>query len=480
MKSYQEDTLVQQRKWWILIAVAMFTFMSTLDGSIVNIALPTISANMSVPMNQAEWVVSVYLMVVCACLLLFGKIGDSWGKIKVFRLGMLIFTIGSLLCGFNHSLAFLLFARVVQAIGASMTMATNTGIITEVFPISERGRALGMIGAFVSLGSIAGPGLGGIILSHFSWPYIFWINVSVGILTMIAGEKILPKDITMSRNSIDKSGFGLFSVAILTFFGGIFIGQEQGFLTWLPLVLMFVAIIAFIAFIQVEKRVAMPLITFSIFRNKIFTLSLFTALLIFSANFFVNVVIPFYLQNARGLTPSVAGMLMMVFPLMMVIGSPISGYLTDQVGPEILVLIGLALLSITQLMYMFMNQHTPIWYYVVATAIMGLGNSLFQSPNNTMVMSSVTKENLGVAGSLNSFARNLGMVLGIAMSTTILYSAMSSAYGQHVTTYINGRPDIFNYGMKVTFFGAFLLCAVALLMTMWRIKKQGGFQKHSL
>lgn len=112
--------------------------MSTLDGSIVNIALPTISANMSVPMNQAEWVVSVYLMVVCACLLLFGKIGDSWGKIKVFRLGMLIFTIGSLLCGFNHSLAFLLFARVVQAIGASMTMATNTGIITEVFPISER------------------------------------------------------------------------------------------------------------------------------------------------------------------------------------------------------------------------------------------------------------------------------------------------------------------------------------------------------
>ena len=213
---------------------------------------------------------------------------------------MLIFTIGSLLCGFNHSLAFLLFARVVQAIGASMTMATNTGIITEVFPISERGRALGMSGAFVSIGSIAGPGLGGIILSHFSWPYIFWINVPVGILTMIAGEKILPKDITMSRNSIDKSGFGLFSVAILTFFVGIFIGQEQGFLTWLPLVLIFVAIIAFIAFIQVEKRVAMPLITFSIFRNKIFTLSLFTALLIFSANFFVNVVIPFICKMPVG------------------------------------------------------------------------------------------------------------------------------------------------------------------------------------
>ncbi len=293
MNSYQENPVVQQRKWWILIAVSMFTFMSTLDGSIVNIALPTISSDMGVPMNQAEWVVSVYLMIVCACLLLFGKVGDSWGKIKVFRLGMLIFIIGSLLCGFNHSLAFLLFARVVQAIGASMTMATNTGIITEVFPMSERGRALGMIGAFVSLGSIAGPGLGGVILAHFSWPFIFWINVPVGILTMIAGEKVLPKDITMSHDSIDKNGFVLFSIAIISFFGGIFLGQERGFLTWLPLLLVGIALVAFIVFLRVEARVSKPLITFGIFRNKIFTMSLITALLIFSANFFVNVVIPF-------------------------------------------------------------------------------------------------------------------------------------------------------------------------------------------
>lgn len=222
MHSYQEDQIVQKNRWWILVAVSMFTFMSTLDGSIVNIALPTISKDMKVPMNQAEWIVSIYLMVVCSCLLLFGKLGDSWGKIKVFRLGMLIFTIGSFLCGFNHSLTFLLFARVVQAIGASMTMATNTGIITEVFPMHERGRALGSIGAFVSLGSIAGPGLGGIILSQFSWAYIFWINVPVGIITMLFGLKFLPKDITISHQTIDKKGFVTFAVAIMTFLAGSF------------------------------------------------------------------------------------------------------------------------------------------------------------------------------------------------------------------------------------------------------------------
>lgn len=478
MHTYQEDKVVQKNRWWILVAVSMFTFMSTLDGSIVNIALPTISKDMQVPMNQSEWIVSIYLMMVCACLLLFGKIGDSWGKIKIYRIGTLIFVIGSLLCGFNHSLTFLLFARVIQALGAAMTMATNTGIITEVFPMNERGRALGMIGAFVSLGSIAGPGLGGLILAHFSWAYIFWINVPVGIITMLISEKFLPKDITLSAEKIDMGGFAAVAATIMTFFGGVFLGQEHGFLTPIPLALFVLAVISFFIFLYVEKKVKLPLITFSIFKNKVFTMSLVTALLIFSSNFFVNVVIPFYLQSARGLSPSYAGLLMMVFPFLMVIGSPLSGYLTDRVGPEVLVLIGLVMLSVTQLMYMFMHADSPLWYYVVATAIMGLGNSLFQSPNNTMVMSSVTKENLGVAGSLNSFARNLGMVVGISLATTILYDAMSSKMGERVTTYIAKRPDVFIYGMKITFLGSFLLCLAALLLTLYRVKKQGGIRKH--
>ncbi|KAF1298325.1 multidrug MFS transporter [Enterococcus sp. JM4C] len=472
MKTYQEDPMVQKNRWWILVSVAMFTFMSTLDSSIVNIALPTISKDMNVPMNQSEWVVSIYLMVVCACLLLFGKIGDSWGKIKVYRIGTVIFVIGSLLCGFNHSLGFLLFGRIVQALGASMTMASNSGIVTEVFPMNERGRALGSIGAFVSLGSIAGPGIGGLILSNLSWSYIFWINIPVGIITMLIGEKFLPKDITKSREKIDYAGFVTFAMTIMTFFGGIFIGQELGFGSIQTLVLLAISVITFIFFFAIEKKKENPLIQFTIFKNKIFTMSLITAVLIFSSNFFVNVVIPFYLQDARHLSASYSGMLMMVFPFLMVIGSPISGYLTDKIGPQILVLIGLAMLAITQLMYMFMTEATPIWYYVIATGIMGLGNSLFQSPNNTMVMSSVTKENLGVAGSMNSFARNIGMVIGIALATTILYHAMSAEYGQRVTTFITDRPDIFITGMRVTFLGSFIICAVALLLTIIRLRKK--------
>ncbi len=473
MNSYQLNPAVQKNRWWILVSVSMFTFMSTLDGSIINIALPTISHDMKVPMNQAEWIVSIYLIVVCACLLLFGKIGDSFGKIKVYQIGTLIFTIGSFLCGFNHSLTFLLFARIVQAIGASMTMATNSGIITEVFPMNERGRALGSIGAFVSLGSIAGPGLGGLILSQFSWPYIFWINVPVGIITMLAGLKFLPKDITMTKTKVDKFGFISFASFIVTFFGAVFIGQEEGFLHRVPLTLFGLALLSFTLFLLIEKKAAAPMIAFAIFKNKIFTLSLISALMIFSANFFVNVVIPFYLQKARGMAPSQAGLLMMIFPLVMVVGSPLSGYLTDKIGSTKLVVTGLLMLSVTQVLYMFMGLDTPIWYYVAATAMMGLGNSLFQSPNNMLVMSSVDKKDLGVASSMNAFARNLGMVVGIALSTTVLYAAMSQKLGERVTTYINDRPDVFIHGMRITFLGSFLLCIISLGLMVWRILKNG-------
>lgn len=206
--AFATDPQIQKHRWWILVAVCLFTFMSTLDGSIVNIALPVMSKDLAIPMNQAEWVVSIYLIVICALLLLFGKLGDIYGKIRVFKIGSLLFIIGSLLSGFSVGLPFLLIARSIQAVGAAMTMSTNNGIITEVFPFKERGRALGMIGSFVALGSIAGPGIGGLILAHLSWGYIFWINVPVGILAMILGAMILPKDVTTTQQPLIRPGRG--------------------------------------------------------------------------------------------------------------------------------------------------------------------------------------------------------------------------------------------------------------------------------
>lgn len=171
--TYQEDAGIQKKRWLILIVLNLFTFMSTLDGSIVNIALPVLVKELALPVAQVEWVTTGYLMAICSVILFFGKLGDIAGKIKMFKLGMVVFTIGSLLCGLSHSLPLLIASRVVQAVGASMTMANSQGIVTDIFPSTERGKALGLIGTFVSLGSIAGPSLGGIIVSSMGWEYIF-------------------------------------------------------------------------------------------------------------------------------------------------------------------------------------------------------------------------------------------------------------------------------------------------------------------
>ena len=466
----QEKTL--KYRWFSLAAVGLFTFMSTLDGSIVNIALPVISEDLGVAMNLSEWIVSIYLMAICVFLLFFGKVGDSIGKIKVFKIGTIVFIIGSFLCGIPGSLPLLLVSRVVQAIGASMTMATSNGIITEIFPIEERGRALGLIGSFVSLGAIAGPGIGGVILSHFGWSYIFWINVPVGIITLLFGWYFLPKQEIKSGESIDFVGFILFALFILLFFGGVFVGQEIGFREPIIWCMIIVSLISLYVFYRYETTHEKPLVHFSLFSNKTFTVSLLTATMIFVTNFFANVVNPFYLQNVLGLEANIAGLLMMVFPLVMVVGAPLSGYLTDKKGPYLITLIGLILLTTGQIGYLILGEGSPIILFLLIMSLVGAGNAMFQAPNNTIIMSSVPKTEYGVAGSMNALARNFGMVVGISISTTILYQSMSFKMGERVVGFIEGRPDVFVYGMHITYILSFSICLLATVMTAWRFYKR--------
>ncbi|MCT4488465.1 MFS transporter [Levilactobacillus parabrevis] len=469
MKNFADDPAIQKHRWLILVAVCLFTFMSTLDGSIVNIALPVISKDIAIPMNQAEWVVSIYLITICALLLLFGKLGDTRGKIRIFKIGSVLFTVGSLLCGFSVGLGFLLVARTIQAIGAAMTMATNSGIITEVFPFNERGRALGMIGSFVALGSIAGPGVGGLILAHFNWGYIFWINVPIGIVALLIGQRILPKDITVSRQAIDKLGAGLFALIMVTLFAGVFIGQEIGFTRPVILGLFAVAIVAAVFFVRLELRIDNPILALHLFENKRFTISILCAFLIFVANFFFNVIAPFYLENARGMAANYAGYALMTFPIVQVVVAPIAGSISDRIGPEILTFIGLVLISISQVGYMLATLATPLWVFMFFIGLVGFGNGVFMAPNNAIVMSSVPVRDLGVAGGVNALAREMGMVVGISIATTVLFSAMGHYAGHKVTAYLPAHPEVFISGMHVAFVVSLAICLVASVITGWRL-----------
>ncbi|MQS97190.1 MFS transporter [Companilactobacillus halodurans] len=465
---------VNPKRWMVLISVGIFTLMSTLDGSIVNIALPVISKDLNIQMNMAEWVVSIYLVTICIFLLMFGKIADSIGKIKVFKCGSILFIIGSVICGLSINLWMLLLGRVIQAMGASMAMATNNGIITQTFPSHERGYALGYIGSFVSIGAIAGPGIGGLVLGQLHWSYIFWINIPIGLVALTLGYFNLPKKEVTNPTKFDVAGFLLYFVTLVLLFCAIFIGQAVGFSNIYIIATFIVSAIFLGIFLKIEKTVAQPMIELRIFKNHDFTLGLVAGFFIFVTNFFFNVISPFYLENALGIAASSAGYILMAFPLVQVVVAPISGKLSAKVNPIILTIVGLAVIEIAQLGYLFFNINTGIWFILLCIGLNGLGNGLFQAPNNTMIMSSVKSRDLGIAGGLNALSRNLGMIIGVSLSTTILFLSMSKFYGKSVTTYINGRPDIFIEGMHATMTFAVVICLIAIVMSVIRLIKSRG------
>ena len=218
---------INKHSWVILIIIVMVVFMSTLDSSIVNVALPVMAKSLNVTSAGIQLVVTSYLIIISATILVFGRLGDITSKTKIFKFGIALFTLGSLFCGVTSSLFVLVLARVIQAIGAAATMANSQGIITAVFPANERGKALGITGTFVALGALVGPPLGGFIVDATSWEYIFLINVPIGIITLFYSFKILPKRNEKAKGKLDILGAVLFMFAIVPLFIALGKGQEE-------------------------------------------------------------------------------------------------------------------------------------------------------------------------------------------------------------------------------------------------------------
>lgn len=471
---------IYKNRIFILLNVVVMTFMATLDGSIVNVALPMMAEKLAVTTEAIAWVVTAYLIVIAITILIFGKIGDIIGKIKVFKFGIGLFTIGSLMCGLSDTFVFLVIARVVQAIGASGAMATNQGIITQVFPRSERGRALGMSGTAVALGSLVGPPLGGFIVSVLNWKYIFLINIPIGLFALIMGSRVLPNIDNSNNERFDFKGAFLIIMVILTVFGSLIWGEDLGYSNPMIIGGFIIAAVSLMVFINVERRMPIPLLQLEIFKNKLFSLSLLCAFISFVAISCSNIIQPFYLQNVMKLSPAVTGFILMAFPLILAIVAPISGYLSDIIGSEILTFLGLTFTSLGLFLMSTLNQHSSIFTLVIFVFIMSLGNGLFQSPNTSLIMSTVSLNRLGIAGSVNALIRNLGMVFGISMATTLLYNRMSHKLGYNVSDYIPGQEEAFIYGMKVVFITAGTFCLIGALLTAYRLYVKRAKIKSSI
>jgi EmrB/QacA subfamily drug resistance transporter len=411
---------IVQRKWLILIAVSIGALMSTLDGSIVNIAMPAMQQDFGVDLTTVQWVTVAYLLMIGSLLLPMGRLGEVLTFKRVYIAGFGLFTAASALCALAPGVGLLVVFRVLQAVGAAAITAIGPAIITRTFPASERGRALGLNGVAVSLGLTLGPILGGLLTSAASWRAIFLINLPIGILAILWARRILPDEEAGRAATFDVLGAVLSGMALFTLLLALSEGQEVGWTSPVILGLLAASALLAVAFVIVERRAAQPLIDLALFRIRPFSFGLASVIIAFAGLFTATFLLPFLLQTGAGYTPLQAGLLLAPVPIAMALVAPFAGAASDRWGPAVpastgMVLMVLALLSFTALPPGFTPQDL-VWRLV----LMGVGQGLFMSPNSAAVLGSVPGARIGTASGVLAQMRVNGQALGIALSAAVV------------------------------------------------------------
>ncbi len=406
-------------KWHILAAVLIPVLMAPIDSSVVNVSFPLLAKVFNVGADLIGWVSMSYLLVTSSGLLSFGRLGDMFGFRQVFLIGIAIFAGGSGLCGISWNLGTLIVFRAIQAVGASITAALAPAIITATFPPHERGKALGMQGMAVAIGLTVGPSLGGMLLEFWGWRTVFFINLPISLIAFGCCYKLLPEKEMLKVERFDWQGASLIFTSLALFLFSISRGQ---YYQWSQSIMMslFAAFIIGILFVWHEWKTNEPMLHLKLFRRQAFAIGNGAAVFHFITQYMVVFITPFLLQQELGMSPSKSGMIVTAFPLTSLLVSPLSGILSDKIGNRILSSTGAVLCSLGAFSLSAVTLGFTSAQIMWRLSLFGLGTGMFQSPNNSAIMGSVSKEYLGIAGAVLATARNVGMVLGIATAGSIL------------------------------------------------------------
>lgn len=471
----QTPTVDYSRKWLVMSAVAMGIFLGTIDGSIVNVALPTLVGDLQTNFAIVQWVVLAYLLTLGTLLLGIGRLADIYGKKPIYVSGFLVFTFGSVLCGLAPTVYWLIGLRILQAIGAAMIFALGPAIITEAFPDKERGKALGITGSIVSLGIISGPVVGGLLIGALSWHWIFFVNLPIGLLGTWIAWRNVPDSRPSGQQRFDYGGAVTLFIGLLALLLGLTLGQDAGFLGTIPLILFAVAALAFAIFVTIEQRIAQPMIDLKLFRNRTLSINLITGFLIFVALSGTLLLLPFYLENILGFAVQQVGLLLSVTPIALGITAPIAGTLSDKLGARPITLTGLSLLILGFFAVSTLTADTTVIGYILRLLPIGLGMGIFQSPNNSVIMGAAPRHQLGVVSSLLSITRTLGQTAGIAILGALWAARVYANAGQVITGGATAAtiPDQIA-GLQDTYFSIAFLVIVAFGLGMWGFVQERG------
>ncbi len=427
-------TAVRANKQYSRYAVGTImlgTIMGPLDGSIANVAMPTIARFYGRGVDEAEWVLLAYMLVTASMLVLFGRIGDIFGHKRVYQVGFGIFGLGSLFCALAPSLEMLIVMRVFQAIGAAMLVACTQALIVESVAPERRGQAIGLNGAAVAVGLTAGPILGGAIIALGDWRWIFAINVPISVLALLAASVVL-KPTAPRREGFDPFGALLSIVGLFALSLALSRAHRWGWSSATTLGWIALSIFALSLFIVVEQRVPAPTFDLTLFRSRIFALSSVAAFCYFIAQAGVVFLVPLTAQLALHATPLQAGLLLVPLTALNIALAPAAGALSDRMPARYLSTAGAILVAFGTLLLAHLPAIPTTVEIIVALVATGIGTTIFSQPNNNAIMSSAPHERRGVAAGTLATARTTGQLLGVATAGAYYFA---HSYGTAADTF---------------------------------------------
>jgi len=472
-------------KWIALSVTTVGALMAAIDSTIVILALPSMMVELHADLVEMIWVIIGYLLISTVFLLTFGRVADLIGRVRMYNLGFVVFTVGSLFCGLSGSATVLILARLVQGSGAAMMVVNSVAILTEVFPANERGRALGINGVTWATGGVLGPVLGGLILNAASWRWIFFINIPIGLFGAIWGYIALHELSTRSQTEkFDPIGAITFSLSLLSLLLALTLGIQY---RWdsAPILLLFSAFVVFLFFfILWERRFQFPVLDFSLFNNRVYNFSVLAAMMQSLGLFSVNFLIVFYFQGVRGFDPLTAALLLLPLPVVSAVVAPIGGIVADRIGARVPATLGL-LLSAAALFYLsFLAVDTPYAMIAIGLGVMGLGGGLFFSPNTSAAMSAAPKNRLGVASATLATLRQTGMVVSFALSLAVAAGSLPHDVMMQIfvgTSVSLGSQVMQNFvlGIRNAFLFSIVLCLIAAAISLSRGKENRMAAAHA-
>ncbi|MDO8689565.1 MAG: MFS transporter [Dehalococcoidia bacterium] len=415
-----------RRQWLVLLSLGIGSVMGTMNNTIVNTSLPVIREAFGADLSSIEWVMMSYLLAISVLLPIFGRAGDIWGHKRVYLVGLGVFVVASTLCSLSPTEGFLIGSRALQAIGGAALVSNSSAIVSRTFAPERRGQLLGLLYTIASLGTLAGPSLGGFLASGFGWRSIFYANVLLGVLAAAVSLRILPNPPpSQTREPFDLMGAVSMTIGLGAFLLAISKGQDMGWTSVFVVACVLTSAVFLAVFMRVELRLPHPMLDMSLFRIRVFSLAMASAFVTYLCTYSGLFLAPFYLVQGRGFSPGLAGALYSAQPLGMLVTTPLGGYLSDRIGSRVLSTLGALTIGVGLFSLHNLGAESGDVQILLTMALLGLGNGLFIGPNANAVMGSAPLERQGVASGIIATARNLGMVFGVALGGAILALQMA-------------------------------------------------------